>query len=75
VRVLYDCCSEEIKMKDMKQLKIVGNKYFKPEKGLNLLTWSEKEQIQYLHDSDDTTWTVEKLVQCFPASETTIKVG
>lgn len=60
-------------MKHMKQLKIVGNKYFKPEKGPNLLTWSEKEQIQYLHNSDDTVWTVEKLAQCFPASETTIK--
>lgn len=59
----------------MKQLKIVGNKYFKPDKELNLLTWSEKEQIQYLHNSDGTTWTVEKLAQCFPASETMIKVG
>ncbi|XP_021936285.1 uncharacterized protein LOC110837925 isoform X2 [Zootermopsis nevadensis] len=53
----------------MTQLKIVGRKYFKPEKGINLLTWSEKEQIRYLHDSDQDTWTVEKLAESFPASE------
>lgn len=59
----------------MTQLKIVGRKYFKPEKGINLLTWSEKEQIRYLHDSDQDTWTVEKLAESFPASEMTIMVS
>jgi hypothetical protein len=59
----------------MKQLKIVGNKYFKQEKGPNLLTWAEKEQIHYLHTNDGDTWTVEKLAQSFPASETTIRVS
>jgi hypothetical protein len=62
-------------MKQVKQLKIVGNKYFKPEKGPNFLMWSEKEQIHYLHNSDEDTWTVEKLALSFPASEVTIKVS
>jgi hypothetical protein len=59
----------------MTQLKIVGHKYFRPEKELNLLTWSEKEQIRYLHNSDEDTWTVEKLSESFPASKMTVMVS
>ncbi|XP_055614310.1 uncharacterized protein LOC129760683 [Uranotaenia lowii] len=45
---------------------IVGNKYFKT-KQLNFLTWSEKEQIRYLHNFDPEEWTIDKLVGSFPA--------
>jgi hypothetical protein len=62
-------------MKEIKRMKIVGNKYFKQEKGPNFLTWSEKEQIHYLHSSDADTWTVKKLSESFPASEPTIRVS
>lgn len=45
---------------------IVGRKYFK-EKGINFLTFSEKEQIRSLHEGDPQEWTVEKLSESFPA--------
>ncbi|XP_058451839.1 uncharacterized protein LOC131430698 [Malaya genurostris] len=50
---------------------IVGNKYFKT-KQLNFLTWSEKEQIRYLHNFDSEEWSVDKLVGSFPADRYTI---
>lgn len=50
---------------------IVGNKYFKS-KQLNFLTWSEKEQIRYLHNFDPEEWTIDKLMESFPADRYTI---
>lgn len=50
---------------------IVKDKYFKSP-SLNLLTYSEKEQIRHLHDSDREEWTPEKLAASFPATEETI---
>lgn len=50
---------------------IVGNKYFKT-KQLNFLTWSEKEQIRYLHNFDPEEWTIDKLVESFPADRYSI---
>ncbi|XP_055550627.1 uncharacterized protein LOC129733084 [Wyeomyia smithii] len=50
---------------------IVGNKYFKT-KQLNFLTWSEKEQIRYLHNFDSEEWSIDKLVESFPADRYTI---
>ncbi|XP_055639587.1 uncharacterized protein LOC129777371 [Toxorhynchites rutilus septentrionalis] len=50
---------------------IVGNKYFKT-KQLNFLTWSEKEQIRYLHNFDPEQWSIDKLVESFPADRYTI---
>lgn len=50
---------------------IVKDKYFKSQ-SLNLLTYSEKEQIRHLHDSDREEWTAEKLAGSFPATEETI---
>lgn len=50
---------------------IVGNKYFKT-KQLNFLTWSEKEQIRYLHNFDPEEWTIDKLVESFPADRYTV---
>ncbi|XP_065086999.1 uncharacterized protein LOC135708787 [Ochlerotatus camptorhynchus] len=50
---------------------IVGNKYFKT-KQLNFLTWSEKEQIRYLHNFDPEEWSIDKLVESFPADRYTI---
>lgn len=50
---------------------IVGNKYFKT-KQLNFLTWSEKEQIRYLHNFDPEEWGIDKLVESFPADRYTV---
>lgn len=50
---------------------VVGNKYFKT-KQLNFLTWSEKEQIRYLHNFDPEEWSIDKLVESFPADRYTI---
>ncbi|KAJ9576165.1 hypothetical protein L9F63_006987 [Diploptera punctata] len=55
------------------QLKMVGQKYFKPSKSPNLLTWAEKEQIHYLHSSDPEKWNINKLAESFPATEEIIK--
>lgn len=51
---------------------IVQNKYFRQEPLPNLLTYAEKEQIKFLHSSDNEEWTVERLAESFPASAETI---
>ncbi|KAF7267851.1 hypothetical protein GWI33_018978 [Rhynchophorus ferrugineus] len=45
---------------------IVKQKYFK-EKFPNFLTWHDKEQIRYLHNSDPEEWSIDKLSDGFPA--------
>lgn len=50
---------------------IVGRKYFK-QKGVNFLTWNEKEQIRMLHQSNPNEFTADKLAESFPADPTTI---
>lgn len=52
---------------------IVKQKYFK-QNNLNFLTWHDKEQIKYLHDSDPEEWTIEKLSEGFPALPAVVKV-
>lgn len=46
---------------------VVKRKYFQ-EKQPNFLTYTEKEQIKLLHSRDPEEWTVERLVESFPAS-------
>lgn len=53
---------------------IVKRKYFKETK-LNFLTWNDKEQIRFLHQTNPTKWTVEKLSEGFPALPDTISVS
>lgn len=50
---------------------IVARKYFK-QKGVNFLTWNEKEQIRMLHQDDSKEWSADKLADSFPADPTTI---
>ena len=52
----------------MNKLKKVEKKYFPEEQELNLLTWSAKEQIRYLHHTDPQQWTPEHIAECFPIS-------
>ncbi|XP_050687355.1 zinc finger MYM-type protein 1-like [Eriocheir sinensis] len=50
--------------------KTIQRKYFKS-RGLeeeNLLTWSMKEQLKYLHSTDPDRWTPEVLSDSFPIS-------
>lgn len=64
-------------MKDRRkkeQLLIVGRKYFK-EKFPNFLTWSDKEQMRYLHRTDPEEWSVEKLSEGFPALPDVVAVS
>ncbi|XP_059621907.1 neugrin [Phlebotomus argentipes] len=51
---------------------ITGDKYFK-RKQLNFLTWSEKEQIRFLHRESPSEWSAEKLADSFPADIMTIR--
>lgn len=53
---------------------IVKRKYFK-EKVPNFLTYSDKQQIKYLYNTDPEMWTIEKLSEGFPALPDTIKVS
>ncbi|KAG8234572.1 hypothetical protein J437_LFUL015363 [Ladona fulva] len=52
---------------------ITKDKYFKSAKLPNLLTWSEKEQIKYLHQLDPKEWDVESLSKSFPSTPDIIK--
>ena len=63
--------AEQAQYRDRLQTWIVGNKYFKT-KQLNFLTWSEKEQIRYLHSFDPEEWNIDKLTESFPADRYTI---
>lgn len=53
---------------------ITERRHFKPPKEPNMLTWSEKEQIKFLHQNEPDKWTVLSLAQSFPASPRIIKV-
>lgn len=53
---------------------IIKQKYFK-ESYPNFLTWSDKKQIQFLHNSDPEEWSIEKLSEGFPALPATIVVS
>ncbi|XP_050070264.1 uncharacterized protein LOC126558312 [Anopheles maculipalpis] len=63
--------AEQAQYRDRLQTWIVGNKYFKS-KQLNFLTWSEKEQIRYLHSFDPEEWNIDKLTESFPADRYTV---
>ncbi|XP_028158179.1 uncharacterized protein LOC114351240 [Ostrinia furnacalis] len=51
---------------------IVKDKYFK-ENMPNLLTWSEKEQIRHLANTEPDEWTPERLAESFPVTASTVK--
>ncbi|XP_044739607.1 neugrin [Chrysoperla carnea] len=51
---------------------ITRQKYFNVTQP-NFLTWQEKEQIRYLHQSDPEEWSIEKLSDSFPALPEAIK--
>lgn len=48
---------------------LIKRKYFKYEQETNLLTYSAKEQIRYLHEMDSSTWNPKKISESFPISE------
>ncbi|XP_059061585.1 uncharacterized protein LOC131854479 isoform X2 [Achroia grisella] len=52
--------------------KIVKEKYFK-ENMPNLLTWSEKEQIRHLANTQPEEWTPERLAESFPVTVPVVK--
>ena len=58
--------------KELLPYHIVKSKYFK-EVESKFLTYSERDQIKMLHQSDPTEWTPEKLSESFPALPGTIK--
>lgn len=57
---------EEKRYKQKLSTMIVGQKYFK-ERGINFLTWSEKEQIRTLSQQHPDEWTADRLSESFPA--------
>ncbi|XP_059174647.1 neugrin-like [Physella acuta] len=46
--------------------KTIEKKFFRKPEEPNLLTWSAKEQIRYLHEKDPKEWTINKLAKSFP---------
>lgn len=74
VRDLQEDHITQVKLlKEREKYLIVKRKYFK-EKMPNFLTYSEKQQIKYLHTTDPEIWTIEKLSEGFPALPATINV-
>ncbi|KAF2900049.1 hypothetical protein ILUMI_06133 [Ignelater luminosus] len=57
---------EQLLKLEQQKYHIVRQKYFK-QKLPNFLTWSDKEQIRYLHSTNPEEWTIEKLSEGFPA--------
>jgi len=64
---------EEKRQRNKKLFKIIERKYFKPPSEPCLLTWAAKEQLRYLHETDEATWTPEKLAESFPISISGVK--
>lgn len=62
--------SDAKKYQDHLREKTIEHKYFKSRGPVevNLLTWSMKEQLKYLHSSDPNHWTPEILAESFPIS-------
>lgn len=50
---------------------LIKQKYFKNREPA-MLTWGEKEQIRHLHTKDPEEWSVDRLIESFPASRETI---
>ncbi|XP_012256489.2 uncharacterized protein LOC105686355 [Athalia rosae] len=63
---------DEAKSKELLKLRIVARKYFKDVQP-SFLTYVEKEQIRFLHDSDPVEYTPEKLSESFPSLPGTIR--
>lgn len=62
---LYDSHQENKKnIDELVKLKIVKQKYFKETKQ-NMLSWSDKEHIRYLHNTDPQQWTYEVIAEKF----------
>ncbi|KAJ3665208.1 hypothetical protein Zmor_000714 [Zophobas morio] len=73
VHKLYEQHEKELaQIKEREKYLIVREKYFK-EKSPNFLTWHDKEQIRYLHNTEPEEWTIERLSEGFPALPETIK--
>lgn len=60
--------------KEKEKYWIIRQKYFKENK-VNFLTWSDKEQIRYLHETNPGEWTIHRLSEGFPALPETITVS
>lgn len=58
--------------RDLITMKIVEKKYFNKEQE-KILSWSDKEHIRYLHNTDPQKWTYEVLADQFKVDETVIK--
>lgn len=62
---------EEMKLrKEQEKSYTVRHKYFKSSKTPNMLTWAEKEHIRNLRKEEE--WSVERLVESFPATQDVI---
>ena len=63
---LYDKSQQtKSQVREMVQLKMVQQKYFKEGNRENILSWSDKEHIRYLHNSDPQQWTFEMIAEQF----------
>ncbi|XP_059352323.1 neugrin-like [Daphnia carinata] len=52
-------------LKELNKLRIVKQKYFKDTPEEKTLTWSDKEHIRFLHNSDPQQWTIEMIAEHF----------
>ncbi|KAK0167969.1 hypothetical protein PV327_001815 [Microctonus hyperodae] len=62
---------EEKYAKELLKMRIVKRKYFNSNDPA-FITWTEKQQIQSLHNADNVEWSPERLSESFPALPETI---
>ena len=63
-KVYGDSQDRKAALKELVKLKMVKQKYFKEPKE-NALSWSDKEHIRFLHNSDPQHWTFEMIADHF----------
>ena len=58
--------SDSASRREMIQLKMVGQKYFRPDhSNEKKLTWAEREHIRYLHRTEPDHWTFQMIAEHF----------
>jgi hypothetical protein len=63
---LYDDAqSKKSDIKELVKMKMVKQKYFKDSVEEKTLSWSDKEHIRFLHNSDPQQWTFEMIAEHF----------
>lgn len=71
-KTFNDYLSDSQRLRDKIKVKRATDKHYREmnprEKELSILTWAEKENVRYLHETEPEVWTPERLAECYPIS-------